>query len=474
MKDNQTLKSKVLQGGIFLTIRQLVGVAVSLVSVLVVARVLGPENYGIVASALGLLMFTMYTGKLGLEVYLIRQPDLPEDGPAQILAFFNTVGVGLCILLWLAVPAYGLLTGQTAVSEVLRWLVPVIWFDMVGSVAIAMMERDLRFSQVGLVESAAQIANSLLAVALVLLKWGYWGSIMGVILQYALLALLAHYCYRIPWGLRWQRRFIYSALRCGLAYSGSNLIGSLKALTLPLFVTPLAGLEAVGIISIAIRFADQLGILRIVVARMSISALAQLTGKSDAIRRAISRGIVYQGLMVGPIFAVFSCCAVWIVPLVFGKDWLLSIYIFPFIAFAILIYTIFSLHISALYAEGCNREVAKFNLYLVGVFWVGCWLLLPRFGVWGFAIAEIISLLSYLSIHFSFTKLYGSPSYRDAFWLTAATTPALFAGPYVPPIAGLVILAVSYSLLLLFRPTIRTIPTELYSAWQARKKRVFS
>src|SRR4028118_2371136 len=175
MKNNQTLKSKVLHGGIYLTIRQLMGVGVSLVSVLVIARVLGPEGYGVVAVASGMLFFTFWTGKLGLEVYLIRQPDLPEDAPEQVLAFYNTVGVGLCVLLWLAVPLYGLFTGQTVVAQVLKWLVPVVWLEMVSSVSISMMERELRFSQVGLIETLAQIANSILSVSLVLLKWGYWG-----------------------------------------------------------------------------------------------------------------------------------------------------------------------------------------------------------------------------------------------------------------------------------------------------------
>jgi PST family polysaccharide transporter len=301
------------------------------------------------------------------------------------------------------------------------------------------------------------------------MNWGYWGPIAGIALQYLLLSLMASYCYRISWRWRWRWQFIGSALRYSLAYSGANFIGSLKGLTLPLFVSPLAGLEAVGIISIGIRFSDQLGILRMVVARMSISALAKLIGNADSTRRAISRGIVYQGLLVGPIFAVFSSCAAWVIPLVFGNKWLPSLYIFPFIAFATLVNTVFNLHFSALYAVGHNREVAKFNLLHVGLFWLACWILLPIWGAWGFAVAEIFTLLSYLSIHHSLAKLYGSPNYWDGFSLIAATTPALFAGPWLPSLASLGILVASYGLLFLLRPTIRSIPTELYSAWQARK-----
>lgn len=468
MKTTSALKTKILQGGIYLTIRQLLGAAFSLVSVLVVARVLGPERYGIVAVASGILYFIFSTGKLGLEVYLIRQPDLPKDGPEQILAFYNTVGVALCVLLWLAVPMFGLWTNQSVVAHVLRWLVPVIWLEMVSSASISMMERELRFAQVGLIETLAQVANYMLAVPLVLLNWGYWGPIAGIVLQYTLLALIAYYCYPIPWRKRWRWQFIHPALRSSLAYFGSNYIATLKGLTLPLFVSRLAGLEAVGIISIAIRFVDQLGMLRIVVYRLSISALAKLISSPDSTRHAISRGIIYQGLLVGPVFAVFSCCAAWVIPFLFGKDWLPSLHVFTFIAFATLINTVFNLHFSALYAAGYNREVAKFNLLYVGLFWLASWLLLPVLGAWGYGVAEIVALPSYVLIHRSLTQLCGVPNYWDGFWLVVATTPALLAGPWLPSALGLGILILSYGLLLLLRPSVRIIPAELYSAWRSR------
>lgn len=469
MKTTSALKVKILQGGIYLTLRQLLGAALSLVSVLVIARVLGPERYGVVAVASGILFFTLWTGKLGLEVYLIRQPDLPEDGPEQVLAFYNTVGIALCVLLWLAIPMFGVWTGQRVVAQVLRWLVPVVWLEMVSSASISMMERELRFAQVGLIETLAQIANYLLAVPLVLLSWGYWGPIAGLVLQYTLLALIAYYCYPISWRWRWRWQFIRPALRCSLAYSGSNFIASLKSLSLPLLVSRLVGLEAAGIISIAIRFVDQLGMLRLVVYRLSISVLARLVGNPDSTRHAISRGIIYQGLLVGPLFAVFSCCAAWVIPFAFGKDWLPSLHVFTFIAFATLINTVFNLHFSALYAVGHNRDVAKFNLWYVGVFWLACWVLLPVLGIWGFAVAEIVALPSYISIHRSLAQLCGVPDYWDGFWLVAATTPALLAGPWLPSAIGLSVLIISYGLLFLLRPTVRCIPAELYSTWRSRR-----
>ena len=55
MQVPRNLKEKVLKGSIVLTVRQIIGSILSLVSVLVVARTLGPEQYGIATTAIGIL-----------------------------------------------------------------------------------------------------------------------------------------------------------------------------------------------------------------------------------------------------------------------------------------------------------------------------------------------------------------------------------------------------------------------------------
>ena len=64
---NAGLKNKVVKGGLYLALRQLVIVGLSVLSILVIAKQLGPANYGILVNALGIFYFTTWTGKLGLH-----------------------------------------------------------------------------------------------------------------------------------------------------------------------------------------------------------------------------------------------------------------------------------------------------------------------------------------------------------------------------------------------------------------------
>lgn len=460
----QTLKGKIVRGGLYLTLRQLVSVVLSLISVLVIARILGPENYGIVASALGIFYFLVWTVPLGLNIYLVRQPDLSPTVPKQVLAFFNLVGLAVALVLWLAAPAIGGWTGRSEITEIVRWLPLPIWTELVAIVSISLLERELQFAQVGLIETLAQIANYLTAVTLVLLHWSYWGPIAGLIVRGVVLLGLARYFHPVGWGWQWQWQTLKPALRYGLTFSISDWILAARALTIPLVVSRIATLEIAGLISIAIRLVDQLAILRLVIRRMSISIMAKLIDDADAVRHAIDRGMSYQVLLVGSLCAIFACFDAWIVPQLFGEDWLLSTQIFPAIALATLVRAMFDLHASALYAAGQNRSVARSNLAYLGLLWLGCWLFLPRFGLWGYGFAELLTIPGYWLLHQSVTQKFGSPHYGVAFSLVLATALSLFLSTVVSPLVSFAVLIVSYAGLFLSIPRVRAIPQDLLTA----------
>jgi len=473
MSEHKGLKSKVLTGGFYLTIRNVVAAGLSLVNVLVIARILGPKNYGIATVAVGIFYFLIWTCRLGLNTYLVRQPSLPENGPQQIVTFYNIFGVSLCTLLWFCAPIVGDLTGQAEVVQAGRVLLPAVWLDMIGMVAISMLERDLKFGQVGLIETVAQLSNYVVSITLVLLEWSYWGPVVGTVVQYSLQLVLAYRFYPISWSWCWDKAFLVPALRYGLAYSGADWISHVRSLRVPLLVSSLLGVEAAGIVGIANRFVDQMSMLRLIVRRMSISVMSKLSDSPEATRKAVSSGMAYQALLVGPLCAGFSCFAIWIVPLLFGPEWILSARIFPLIALGTVFSSLFDLHASVLHAAGNNREVARANFFYVGLLWLTGWILLSvarhwdygtSVGLWGYGISELLAIPGLWVMHRAFGKLCGKPRYGDAFQLAAASVPPLLAGIFLPPMASFSIFLLSYSFIFAINREVRRISWDLWSS----------
>ncbi|MEM6450069.1 MAG: oligosaccharide flippase family protein [Cyanobacteria bacterium P01_D01_bin.105] len=456
------LKQKVIKGGLYLTLRQLVSVGLSILSILVIARVLGPKDYGILVNALGIFYFIIWTGKLGLHVYLIQQKQLPDDAPEQVLNFFNLLSVVFAVGLLALAPAIAHWTQEPAIGHLVQWLPLPIAAEMAASVSVAMLERNLAFTKVGLIEIGAQIANYAVALPLVILGWRYWGPLIGLGVRSVVMLALAQYAYPVGWQWQLKRQFLQPALRYGLTFSLSHWVISLRSLTIPVLVTPIGGIELAGLVSIAIRLAEQLSILRMVIRRMSISVMAKLTDDAEAVRQTLSRGMAYQALLIGTVCSAFACVDSWIVPRFFGSDWLQSTYIFPFIALSAMVRAMFDLHSGALYALHRNSEVTKAYVIYIGLLWVGCGLLLPVFGLWGYGLAELLTILSNIWLHRSIVKLYGKPQYSAAAWLTiAAMIPIL--GSLRSPLIGIVSFILSYGAVLLVTD-VRAVPLELFKA----------
>jgi O-antigen/teichoic acid export membrane protein len=455
------LKEKVLKGSIYLTLRQLLASGLSLVSMLVVARILGPKDYGIVTTALGLFYFFKWTGRLGLSTYLVRKPEIVPGEVQQILWFYNLVGIGFCGLVWLSAPVWGWWTGEAAVTEILRWLIPAIWLDMIGSIPAGLQERELRFDRVGFVDAIAQIVNYGVSVPIVILYHSYWGVAIGTLAQFGVFAALSFYFRPISWRWQWQWKLLKPALHYGSSFYLSDWIFTLKSLTVPLFVTRLAGVEAAGIVNIAIRLVQQLAMLRVVVRSMSISVMAKLVDDAGAIRRAINRGMTYQVLLMGGTCAIFSCCSSWLITLLFGERWLLSSHIFPLIGLAATVGSIFDFHSATLYATGENHAVSRLNFAIVGTLWLSAWVGISTLGLWGYGVAELAALPSYYLIHRSLTRRYGALNYRQPFWLLLASTPPILLGVWLPIGQSIALLLISYGVLFFLNADVRTIALEL-------------
>jgi PST family polysaccharide transporter len=131
------------------------------------------------------------------------------------------------------------------------------------------------------------------------------------------------------------------------------------------------------------------------------------------------------------------------------------------VALSIMVRSMFDLHTGVLHAAGKNSEVTKSYLAYIVLLWLGNLWLLPRFGLWGYGYAELLTILSCWSLHRSLAKLYGSPDYRAALWLTAAAMAPVLLGNLINPLAGVVGFGLSYGVVF-WIPAVRSILQELW------------
>lgn len=421
--EDSGLKGRVLKGGMFLVIRQIISIGLSLAGVLLITRVIGPEKYGAYAAALGIYQYIQNLGQVGIGVYLVRAHEITK----RDLHVATTLLVLASVLLLIITESSLNLIGAWVQVEGFKPLLAVLGFALIFQTiavgATAQLERALDFRRIAIIEMSGQFLYYVIATPLVFLHFDAWSLVIGYCAQQIFLCIAAHmaadYVPRLAWDSHRMRRMIDYTIGFSLAGWGWQLRGLVN----PLIVGHFLGAEAVGQVGLSIRLLEMLSFVKTITWRLSIAALAKVQHDPQKLISAVTHGMQMQMLALGPILLGFGWFGRILLPLVFGPRWAPVMDLYPFLALSYLSNAQFNTHSSVLYVLRKNMDVALFHVAHVVLFAVTAWFAVKNIGVLGYGWAEVAALASYLVIHILTTRVAGlSPSYTiSGIWWLAIT-----------------------------------------------------
>lgn len=455
-----SFKSTMLKGGRDLAVRELVGIVLSLLATVFIFRKVGPTAYGYVGVGLALSSFLTGIGSLGLNVYLIRNQDLEEDGPRQLLTMLIVSATFICVALWFSAPLVELWAGKPGLTPLVHVVAIAIFFKLVGLVPTALLERELKFRTAAAIDFGSLIAYYAVVLPLVFAGWSYLGIWIGNTVQVIVATATFFVARPVRPAVRLRRAFVKDALSFGVAYQGSVWLYSVRDLAAPLLLPRLASMEALGLVTAATQLVQRMGFFRTVVWRLSISGFAKLQNDTAALSRSIREGMLFQVILLGGGLSLFSAVGSWAIPLVFTDKWSGVSAIFPFLAAAALMNGVFTLHSSALFARGKVWAVTKYHIAFVSLLWLSSVLMIPTLGVWGYAAAEIVAMISYAYLAFLTHEDVGPIGYGSVLLTLPLVLLPLFAGPWLSPVWAVTLWLACAALSITLVPRVRVVLRE--------------
>ena len=424
---SRPLKAVALRGGAYIVVRQGLGMVLSLIGVLFVTRVIGPANYGVFAASFGIVGFVATVGTWGIDVYLIRKPEVVEK---------REYNIGFTLLLAISgVFVVSIISGRALIcnaihiaqaSPILTLLAFYIPSNLLSLPGVVQLDRELRFRRVAYNELASQVLNYSVAVPLALRGAGAWAPAVGMLTQQGSLLAFTYIATSFRPRLTWDSKLVRDMLGYGLSYSSSVWVWQLRTLINPVIVGRFAGVTAVGNVALAIRMTEVLSFAKGATWRVAMAALAKLGESRERLRKSIEEGMRLQALAVGFPLAVFAVLAPFVLLPIFGHRWDPALRVFPFIAIDYLCNSMFNLHASVLYLLRRNMQVTWFHATHVAVFISSCLILVPRHGIVGYGIASLIAILPYVLLHRAIAISVGEPNYAAAaIWFVAASVTVL-------------------------------------------------
>src|SRR5262249_39356937 len=161
--------------------------AVALLKVLVLViltRLLGPADFGLVSAALVVITFSLNFSQLGLGPALVQRPDLTPRHISS--AFYASVGFGFLVaaIIWVGSPLIAQFFRMEHLTPVVRALSLVFPITGVSMVSESLLQRELRFRELANRDIYAYgIGYGLVGVVLALLGWGVWALVLAQVAQ---------------------------------------------------------------------------------------------------------------------------------------------------------------------------------------------------------------------------------------------------------------------------------------------------
>lgn len=216
------LKESAAHGVKWSLIGTLVSQGARLATAFVLARVLGPERYGIVAIAYVYLALATVLIDQAFGLLVIQRPklNLEDLGSATLV---NAAGVGVLIGLTLLVaPEVASYFDEPRVGPVIRVLALDIAFRGLAAIPMGLLARRLRFKTIASIQLVATLTACTAAVAAGLGGAGHWALVVQALVQDGIIFAVA-LALTGPPVLAWSRR----GTRAVIGFSGALMFAHL-------------------------------------------------------------------------------------------------------------------------------------------------------------------------------------------------------------------------------------------------------
>lgn len=378
MKD---IKRRSIRGGFVTISSQGAKFILELSSTMILARILFPGDYGLVAMVTAVTGFASLFKDLGLSLATIQRKEVTDS---QISAlFWVNVLVSLAIALFLCsiAPLLSRFYNESRLINITIVISITFVFSGLTVQHLALLRRQMKFEIIGFLEICSLLIGIVFSVVMAKLGYGYWAlvgkhffsSLAGVILVW----LLCHWRPSIPS----RRSGVVPMLKFGGNITSFNLVNYFSRNMDNILIGRFYGAEELGLYSKAYSIMMiPISQIRGPLLSVAIPVLSRMQNDHERYRRYYLKLVRLIAFLSMPLMVFLFVCAGDIVLLILGPNWTELVAIFKVLCFVAFIQPVASTNGLVLVSLGDSKRFFYWGLingfvtvlsFLIGLSWGG-------------------------------------------------------------------------------------------------------
>lgn len=411
------LKHRTISSGIVTLTSQGAKFAINLASTVILARLLAPRDFGLLAMVWAFVSVLRMFKDAGLSTATVQREGITQAQVSNLFWINVAVSGALALILAASAPVIAWFYGEPHLIAMTIWLSTTFLLNGSTVQHQALMQRQMRFVPLAVIEVGSMAASLLAGVLMAWWGCGYW-SLVGMNLAREGVAFALTWSLS-TWRPQWPRR--HSGTRSLLSFGVNMTAGSALYVFSrgvdSVLIGRCYGADSVGLYSRALallmRPLDQ---FLLPVGSVFMPTLSRLQGQPERYRRVfldLYKGMAWVGFILGGLFLPLSRPVTLVL---LGPKWESAAVIFRCFAIAAFYAPVASTVTWLLVSQGRSKDFLRWNsitaLITVLSFVVG----LP-FGPAGVALAfSIVGLLVVMPVQYHLVGSSGPVSAKDL-WL---------------------------------------------------------
>lgn len=353
---------------------------ITLVVQVVMARLLTPDEFGMLAIMLVFVNIGNVVVQSGLNTAVIQAPDVRENDFSTVFWMSLAISLVLYALVFVFAPQVAAFYAMPALTWPLRGLTLLLVINAYNAIQEAIVSRNLEFHKTFRATVSAGVVSGAVGIACALLGAGVWALVVQQLLYQLVKCLVL--AAQVPWKPRLVFeppralvlfRFGWKLLVSGLLDQGYQSLSDL-------IIGKLFSADDLGYVSQGKKYPQALGtVLDGAIQPVMLSAVSKVQHDKAMVKRLARRALKTSTFLIVPAMTMFAVCADSLVLLLLGEKWLPCV---PFLRMYCFIYALLPIHTTNLQVlNGVGRSDLFLKLEVVKILICLAIMLVAAFGL---------------------------------------------------------------------------------------------
>ncbi|MDW7775638.1 MAG: lipopolysaccharide biosynthesis protein [Methanosarcinales archaeon] len=397
-----SLKNKTINGILWVSLSNILMKFINFTITIILARLLEPSDFGLVAIALIFVNLVESFRDLGIGPALIHRKEDRDIAANTALYIFPAMAIIFYAVTYFIAPAAAVFFRDADLEILIRVLslTFVIW--SFGSLPRTLLTKDLEFKKQVIPQLLPRISYGAIAIVMALQGYGVWSLVGG---QLVLMVLNVITIWKaLDWkpSLRFDTRIALELLSYGKHVITASIIIFLLSVVDVTFIGRLLGSRELGYYSIAFGIAGLFTFqVSMLLSQVMFPAFSRLQDDMDKMGSAYLKTLRYLSLLAFPAALGIITVAWYFIKVVYGDKWLPAVAVLQVLCLYGLNKALLRTTESLYLAAGKPRIMTKINLFQFILMLILIYPLTLKYGIVGTGIAAVIpsAMMVLLTFH---------------------------------------------------------------------------